>query len=73
MKKCINCKKQTRENDIYCRNCGSIINKNYYYVIVNVVIILSSLGFGLMIIVSILSFIFLKRVTMEPYKIKNPC
>ena len=57
MKKCINCKNQTRENDIYCRNCGNIINKNYYYVLVNVVIILSSLGLGLMIIVSILSFI----------------
>lgn len=36
MKKCINCKKDNRDNDTYCRNCGVIIKSNSYYVMINV-------------------------------------
>lgn len=36
MIKCLNCKKDTRDDDKYCRNCGTKIRKNSYYVILNI-------------------------------------
>lgn len=38
MRKCMNCKLDTRDDDIYCRNCGVRVTNNLYYVFTNIVI-----------------------------------
>lgn len=43
MKECINCKAKNKDMDIYCRNCGCKIKSNSYYVLINIMISLSSL------------------------------
>mgnify|MGYP003571308807 CR=1 FL=1 len=57
MKKCLNCKKTTREDDIYCRNCGYLIHSNSYYVFINVMIIIISLMLLFIVILFITSYI----------------
>ncbi len=39
MKECINCKKNVRDNDIYCRYCGCLQKGNGHYVLLDVMII----------------------------------
>lgn len=41
MKKCLNCQNPLKENDHYCRKCGIKVQKNNYYILINVLIILS--------------------------------
>lgn len=41
MKKCVNCKEDNRDTDTYCRNCGVVIKSNSYYVIINVLTVIS--------------------------------
>ena len=39
MKKCVNCKKNNRDGDIYCRNCGVMMKSSSYYVMINILTI----------------------------------
>lgn len=57
MKKCLNCKSDVRDKDIYCRNCGILIKKNSYYVLVNVMIIIISIVILMLIILFIASYL----------------
>lgn len=42
MKKCVNCKKNIRDDDVYCRNCGLLLRSNKYYILIDVVTIIIS-------------------------------
>lgn len=56
MKKCVNCNGIIRNSDIYCRNCGIKIEKNWYYVFVNIGITLLSLAILFIIVMLIAAF-----------------
>ena len=58
MKKCLNCKNSNKDFDKYCRNCGCVLNKNYYYIIINILIIMFSIGILLMVILFAISLMF---------------
>lgn len=36
MKKCLNCKNDVRDTDIYCRNCGCKLQSSSQYILTNV-------------------------------------
>ena len=57
MKVCLNCHKQAQENDIYCRNCGCLIQKNAYYILINVFIVFLSIAIIAMIVLFIASYL----------------
>ena len=56
MKKCINCKWDVRDTDIYCRNCGCRLQSNKSYVITNILIILIIVGLVGMIALFVASY-----------------
>lgn len=51
MKKCINCKCNVKDTDIYCRNCGCLLQSNKNYIMTNVLIIF--LIFGIIFIIGL--------------------
>ncbi len=57
MKKCLNCKSNVRDTDKYCRNCGSYLQSNGKYVLVNVLITVVSIGLLLMIAMFAVSYL----------------
>lgn len=57
MKKCLNCQSVNKENDIYCRNCGSKLYKSTYYILVNIATIFVIMGLILMTALFIASFV----------------
>lgn len=57
MKVCPNCKNDTRDSDIYCRSCGIKIEKNNYYVLINIFIIIAWVGIIFMIALFVASFL----------------
>ena len=56
MKKCINCKRENKDNDIYCRNCGCLIQSDEHYIFINVMTALVSFGLLFVIILFIVSY-----------------
>ena len=56
MKECLNCKRVVRENDVYCRNCGCLLQSNKNYILTNIVIVLIIMMIILMIIMFITSY-----------------
>ena len=60
MKKCINCNSNIRETDIYCRNCGCLLQSNKSYIIINVMIVFIILGIIGMIALFIASYLVAK-------------
>ena len=59
MKKCINCKNNVREKDIYCRTCGCLLQSNSNYIFINILMVLVSIGIVLLIALFIASYIVL--------------
>ena len=57
MKKCINCCKNNRDKDIYCRNCGVKLKSNIYYIIINTLTIISCIIFISIILLCIAVFL----------------
>lgn len=57
MKKCLNCKKINKDGDAYCRNCGTKLHKNYYYILINIATIILIIGLILITSLFIASFI----------------
>ena len=56
MKTCYNCKGINRENDIFCRNCGSLLRSNTYYVLINVGTVMAILALIFVIILFVASY-----------------
>lgn len=56
MKKCLNCQKEIKDNDKYCRNCGCLIEKNSHYILVNILTILVTVAIIILIILFIASY-----------------
>ncbi len=57
MRKCINCKCNVRDNDIYCRNCGCYLQSNKSNVLINVITVFIVLGIIFMIVLFVASYI----------------
>ena len=57
MKKCINCKRYVRDDDKYCRQCGTMIISNKSYIIINIVSIILIIGIIFMILLFISSYL----------------
>ncbi len=57
MRKCINCKGYVRDNDKYCRKCGTMIVSNKSYIIVNIINILLIIGIIFMILLFVASYL----------------
>ena len=57
LKKCLNCKWDVRDTDIYCRNCGCPLQSNGKYIFVNVIIVFVVLGILGMIALFIASYL----------------
>ena len=57
MKKCPNCTNDTRDTDIYCRSCGIKIEKNSYYVLINIFIYFALIGLVLIVALFVASFL----------------
>ncbi len=57
MKVCPNCKNDTRDSDIYCRSCGIKIEKNNYYVLINVFTFLTAIGIVLIVALFVTSLL----------------
>ena len=60
MKKCLNCDKDVKDDDIYCRNCGCVIQSNKNYIILNIMIFILEIGIIGLIILFIASFLVYK-------------
>ena len=60
MKKCLNCKWDVRETDIYCRNCGCPLQTNKSYVLTNVIMVFIVIGMIGMIALFIASYLVSK-------------
>lgn len=56
MKTCYNCKGINRENDTFCRNCGSLLRNNTYYVLINVGTVIAILALIFVIILFVASY-----------------
>ncbi|MDO4375793.1 MAG: hypothetical protein Q4C33_01290 [bacterium] len=44
MKKCINCKNNIKEKDIYCRNCGCRLYSSFHYIFMDIAITIVVIG-----------------------------
>ena len=60
MKKCLNCKRDVRDTDIYCRNCGCSLQSNKNYIITNVIVAFIVIGMILMVALFIASYLVSK-------------
>lgn len=56
MKKCLNCKSDVRDTDIYCRNCGCLLQSNKHYVLQNVLTAVALLGYVALIALIVASY-----------------
>ncbi len=54
MKKCLNCKSDTRDSDKYCRNCGVKVSGNAVYIVCSIMnfIIIVAIIFLIMLFVA---------------------
>lgn len=60
MKKCLNCKRDVRDTDTYCRNCGCSLQSNKNYIITNVIVTFIVIGMILMVTLFIASYLVSK-------------
>ena len=60
MKKCLNCKRDVRDTDTYCRNCGCSLQSNKNYIITNVIVAFIVIGMILMVALFIASYLVSK-------------
>jgi len=60
MKKCLNCKNDVRDSDIYCRTCGCLLKSNSHYVLMNVMTVLVVIGWIGFIALVIASYMITK-------------
>ncbi len=60
MRKCLNCKNDVRDDDIYCRNCGFLIQSNRNYIIVNIFIVIMVIGIIFLIALFVASYMIEK-------------
>jgi len=56
MKKCLNCNYDIKEKDVYCRNCGCLIQSDNNYIIINIMIFIIVLATIFCILLFISSF-----------------
>ena len=54
---CVNCENKIEQNDKYCRKCGIKIEKNAYYVLVNIMIFIAIIAIIGIIVLFIASFL----------------
>ena len=57
MKKCLNCDFTVREDDIYCRNCGCVLQTSKGHVFTNIITVLLVIGIIFMILLFIASYL----------------
>lgn len=60
MKKCLNCHNTIKEEDKYCRYCGIRIENNNHYILMNVLKVFVIIGWILLILLFVASFIVYK-------------
>ena len=56
MKKCLNCKAINHSDDIYCRNCGFLLQSSKNYILISVMIIFIIIGIIFMIALFVASY-----------------
>ncbi len=60
MKKCLNCHNMVKEEDNFCRHCGIKIQGNNHYILINVLKVFVIIGWILLILLFVASFIVYK-------------
>lgn len=56
MKICYNCKGINRDNDKFCRNCGILMKRSVYYVVINIFTVLAILVLIFVVILFVASY-----------------
>ena len=63
MNKCLNCGKDVKDNDIFCRNCGVKIQSDKNYVLINILTVFVIIGIILLKAVKFLRTLYFEIST----------